>query len=241
MNEKDIENMIEKKNLILIGPPGSGKGTFTQELKQFHYESISTGNLLRENLAANSFIGQECKDFINSGKLVPDKLIFKLIHEKIKRTLREKTPFVLDGFPQSIIQYHYLLRLLEKEDMKGRCCFLEFIIDDEKAINQMISRLFCLKCHQIYNNVTCPPLKRNTCDKCQCKLVRRSTDNRDDAIKRLKVYRKETKPILALAKKNFEILKINSNFGYNVQLYINFIFHILCTSNNNPENYYDKI
>lgn len=239
MNKRDIKNITEKQNFILIGPPGSGKGTFAQELKQFQYKLISTGNLLRENLASNSLLAQECRIFINAGLLVPDEIIFRLIHEKITQTLQEKTPFILDGFPQTITQYRYLLHLLE-EDMKRRCCFLEFIIDDEKAIERMAARLFCLKCHQIYNRLTYPPLEDNTCHKCRCELASRSTDNKDDAIKRLRVYRKETKPILTLIKKNFEIFRINSNFEYSAHLYINFIFHMLHPSNNKPEKYYDK-
>ena len=217
---------MKKPNLILIGPPGSGKGTFTQTLKKFDYVSLSTGNLLREIIEENSNLGIKCKTFINKGKLVPDDIIFNLIDQKIKFFLKDENPFVLDGFPQSFKQYQYILDLLKKEKMKEDVWFLEFIIDNNKAIERMKSRLFCLECHQIYNKNTNPPHKKYICDICQTTLSIRSTDNQADAQKRLDLYYKITKPILSLAKKEFKYLRINSNFEYNDMLYINFILHM---------------
>jgi adenylate kinase len=186
--------------LIFIGPQGSGKGTQAKILSEkLNIPHISTGDLLRN---ATGKLGEELRTQMNSGSLISDELVIKLLEQRI---LNEdcKNGFILDGTPRNINQVN-LLKNMTKIDK-----VIEITLSDELAIERISSRLSCKKCGAVYNILTNPPKNKNICNLCKEELYRRADDNPDAIKKRLEIYHKETEPILK-EYKNI-LIKINGN------------------------------
>ncbi len=171
--------------LILLGPPGAGKGTQAENLKKkFGLAHISTGDILRKAVEGKNPLGEEVKSFIERGELVSDSLLFTLLESK----LREGN-FVLDGFPRNLAQAKKLNEILEKK--RGNINLVINIKVDEKIIVERLTRRFiCSKCGKIYNE------KKERCDNCGAKLSHRNDDNLDTVLKRIEVYKKHTYPLI---------------------------------------------
>ena len=175
-------------NIIFFGPQGSGKGTQAKIIsKKLNLIHISTGDLFR-NLIKNK-LKKEIDNYINKGHLIPDKLIIKLLKQRIKQNDCKKG-FILDGFPRNKSQ----AELLDKITKINKA--IEINISDKLAIERISSRVSCKKCGIIYNLKTNPPKKENICNKCKNEIYRRADDNPKAIKKRLETYHKETKPIL---------------------------------------------
>lgn len=186
--------------LIFIGPQGSGKGTQAKILsEQLKIPHISTGDLLRNAIGE---LGEELRTQMNSGNLISDELVIKLLEQRI---LKEdcKNGFILDGTPRNMNQVN-LLKNMTKIDK-----VVEITLSDELAIERISSRLSCRKCGAVYNILTNPPKNKNICNLCKEELYRRTDDNPDAIKKRLKIYHNETEPILK-EYKNI-LIKINGN------------------------------
>ena len=179
--------------LIFIGPQGSGKGTQAKIIaNKLNLEHISAGDLLR---SATGELKKEIESHINFGNFVPDKLILKLLKQKLDRT----NNFILDGFPRNITQVKELDKITKIDKI------IEIEISDSEAIKRLSSRISCEKCGESYNLMTNPPKQKNICDKCKTKLTQRKDDTPESIKKRLEIYHKETEPIL----KNYPSIKIN--------------------------------
>jgi adenylate kinase len=179
--------------VILLGPPGSGKGTqavmLSQKLKVPH---ISTGDLFRENISANTDLGKKAKSFTEIGKLVPDEVVLDMLFERIKRN-DCLSGFVLDGFPRTIPQARALDLKLANQ---AKLIVLNLNVQDDLIVKRIEGRLSCKNCSQIYNKYYSPPLKPGLCDKCGSSLDQRLDDNKEVVKERLFIYHQQTKPLV---------------------------------------------
>lgn len=180
--------------VIFLGPPGSGKGTQAKHMeKVFKIPQLSTGDLLRAAVKAESDLGQEAKGHMEAGRLVPDGLVISLILERMKES-DCANGFMLDGFPRTTIQAETLEKALEKNQspIDG---VIEFLIDHEKLVERLVGRRICPKGHGEWHIKFHPPLKSNLCDTCGEKLEHRADDHEDRIVTRLKAYRDDTEPL----------------------------------------------
>lgn len=179
--------------LILLGPPGSGKGTQADLLKQ-HYRipHVSIGDILREHVKNQTPLGKEAKEYMDQGKLVPDRLIIRMTFERVKE-LDCKKGYILDGFPRTMSQ---ATAFRDHVGKNGRMVVLSFKISDEAIIERLSKRVTCEKCQTPYHLVFSPPKKDHICDKCGGKLIQRSDDNEEVIKKRIATYREQTAPLV---------------------------------------------
>ncbi len=181
-----------KKILILLGPPGAGKGTIGERLSQIlNLPLISTGDLLRENIKENTDLGKKAKKFMEKGELVPDDIVISILLERIKRD-DCKNGFILDGFPRNINQ----AEILEKFIVKDKVKIIYLKAEDEFLVNRLSNRRVCSNCGAIYHLINIPPKIDGICDKCGGKLIQREDDKEDVVRNRLNVYHNLTAPLL---------------------------------------------
>jgi adenylate kinase len=179
--------------IILLGPPGSGKGTQAKRLSQdYHIPQISTGDLFREHMAAQTPIGQKAKNFIQTGQLVPDDIVLGMLFERIEQPDCARG-YLLDGFPRTIPQAD---QLAQHQSMKTKLFVLCLDVPDEEIVRRAAGRLVCRQCGFIYNRDISPPVHENICDKCGGEVYRRADDEPEVVRKRLKVYRAQTQPLI---------------------------------------------
>lgn len=183
-------------NLVLMGPPGAGKGTQGEILsKRLGVDTISTGVMLRTAIKEQTEIGKSVEKLINSGKLVPDDVMVELIKERLQRPDCAKG-FILDGFPRTTTQAEALANSGVKIDK-----VLSLEVEDEVIIERLSSRRECSKCGAPYNIISNKPITEGKCDKCGADLIQRADDNPDTIKNRLNVYHEQTEPIKDYYKK----------------------------------------
>ena len=205
------------KIIIFLGPPGAGKGTQAQLLKERNdFIQVSTGDLLREAVKNQTELGKLAKKYMDEGKLVPDDLIISLIKEKLQEYADKN--IIFDGFPRTIPQAESLDNLLSHLDKSINAVIL-FKIEDEEVVKRLTGRRVCPSCGAVYHVVYNPPKIDEICDKCETKLIQRDDDKEEVIRKRLEVYHQQTKPL--------------------IEYYKNKILEIDATDN--PENIYNKI
>ncbi len=180
--------------LILIGAPGTGKGTQGKLLSaHFNIPNISTGDILRDAIEKNTALGLKAKTMMDQGMLIPDNVMIGIIEERL---VREdcKNGFILDGFPRTINQAIALDKIFEKTQLT-----LDFVIgfelNNEEILKRLTSRRVCRVCGKDYNILTNPPPKNNRCEKCGGEIIQRSDDTEDTVKNRLEVYEEKTKPV----------------------------------------------
>jgi len=180
--------------LILIGAPGSGKGTQAKYLTdKYHIPLIATGDLLRAAVAAQTPLGRQAKTIMDAGQLVPNDIVIGMIRERIARPDADQG-FVLDGFPRNIAQAVALDSILDKLG-KPIDAVLQFDVDAEMLIQRMIGRLTCISCGALFNLFTQPPAIDDKCDECGGTLHHRSDDNESTIERRLTIFETLTQPL----------------------------------------------
>lgn len=185
--------VTRQKVVILLGPPGSGKGTQAVRLtKELGIPHISTGDLFRENISKNTELGKKAKEYSNAGKLVPDELVLDMLFDRISRPDCAKG-YLLDGFPRTLPQAEAFSKFLPAS---GDLTVLNLDVPDTIIVNRAEGRLTCEKCGSIFNRYFSPPAEEGICDKCQGKLMQRSDDRAEVVQERLKVYHNQTKPLI---------------------------------------------
>lgn len=190
-----------KMNLIIIGAPASGKGTQAEKLsKEYNLKHISTGELLREALEIKDELIKKYEKDILSGKLVPDKLVINILKKNLP-----KTNFIIDGSPRTIEQ----AKEIEKITKIDKVIFLD--LEDRESIRRISGRRICPKCKRTYHIETNPPKQKNICDFCNAKLIQREDDKEEVVKERLKLFHKNTEPILDYYKKQNKLIIINGN------------------------------
>jgi adenylate kinase len=195
-------------NLVILGSPGSGKGTQAHMLAQKHSLLwISTGDILRNAVAEGTELGLKAKNFMDSGDLVPDELVIDLIRETLE-TKEKKEGFILDGFPRTLNQAKALGILLDKTgDLIDSVIYLD--VSKEEVVRRLSVRRTCPECNRLYNLATDPPADGSHCDNCSCDLIVRSDDQEDVILNRLEVYREETLPILEWYESRSKVCSVN--------------------------------
>ena len=195
-----LESEVVFMNIVFLGPPGSGKGTYASRIApQLGIPHISTGDLLREAVSKKTPIGREVGGYMKKGLLVPDDIIMQIVKERLSKK-DAKPGFIFDGFPRTIEQADSLERIRKTEIV------INLRIPDYVIIRKILARRTCEKCGQVYNlahikfgNVDMPPVlpkKEGICDKCGGKLVSRSDETEQIIKERLDVYRKQTQPLI---------------------------------------------
>lgn len=193
-------------NIVLLGPPGSGKGTQAKNIAAKHnLIHLSTGDAFRDAISSNSELGKEIKAFVEGGKLVPDELVSKVVFEKIGSL---KSGFLLDGYPRTVDQAKALAKFADSRKMSIDVVLL-FDVAFPELIKRLSARRQCPKCKEVYNLVQKPPKKENTCDACGSALIHRPDDQADVISKRLEIYSLQTEPVLAYYQQHPGYRKIN--------------------------------
>jgi adenylate kinase len=182
--------------LVLIGAPGSGKGTQAKFLiEKYNIPQVSTGDLLRAAVAAQTPLGRQAKAVMDAGQLVPNDIVIGMIRERIMRPDAENG-FIMDGFPRNLEQAEALDSLLAQ---LGRPidAVLQINVDFDLLMQRMVGRLTCLSCGTLFNSFTNPPAIDTQCDNCGGTLHHRSDDNEETIDRRLRVYETHTQPLAA--------------------------------------------
>ncbi len=181
-------------NIILLGPPGAGKGTQAKRISEsYSLPHISTGDILRENISNNTALGIKAKSYMSRGELVPDELLITIIKERLGRK-DCSGGFLLDGYPRTIPQADALQMILTESGRKLDVV-LNIDVDDEELVRRLSGRRMC-KCGASYHVDFNPPEKEGICDSCKGKLYQREDDKPDAIRNRLVVYKKQTQPLI---------------------------------------------
>lgn len=191
-----------KSKIVLLGPPGSGKGTQGEKLsEEFGYVRLSTGDMLREAVRNGTELGKLAKGYMDSGALVPNDLIINLMKEKID-SLKPGTGVIFDGFPRTVQQADALGEQI-KIDLA-----LNLDVEDEELINRLTKRRSCPQCNSVYHLLYNAPKKEGSCDKCGSDLYQRDDDKEQTVRNRLKVYRENTMPLIDYYQKEGTLVNI---------------------------------
>ncbi|MDR1580997.1 MAG: adenylate kinase [Synergistaceae bacterium] len=178
--------------IILIGPPGAGKGTQAVAVKsKFPVDHISTGDILRENVRAGSPLGIEAKKFMDSGSLVPDVLIIEMMRERLAKV---SVGFMLDGFPRTVAQAEALDELMKEMSMPLDAAIL-LEVPDETVVKRLGGRRVCSSCGAIFHVTGNPNKIEGICDICSGPVIQRDDDREEVIRRRLSVYHKNTAPL----------------------------------------------
>lgn len=182
--------------LILLGPPGAGKGTQAQRLAERHGTvQLSTGDMLRAAVAAETPVGLKAKSIMEAGRLVPDEVVVGIISDRLDEP-DVKAGFVLDGFPRTLPQADALERLLEDKGLPLDAVVL-LTVDDEALIERVSGRFICANCGELYHDTYRPTAQSGVCDRCgSTEFKRRPDDNPETMRTRLGAYYKETAPLV---------------------------------------------
>ena len=199
-------------NLILLGAPGSGKGTVSKLLvEKKGVAQISTGDILRSEMKQKTALGAQAEGFITRGELVPDELILGMVESTLAGG-SFTNGFILDGFPRTIPQAEGLKKILAKLNINIDAV-VELIVDGEEIVKRLSSRRTCSNpdCQAIYNVISKPTQREGVCDKCGSPVVQRS-DETEEAIRvRLQTYDAKTAPLVGYYKSEGSLLSINGN------------------------------
>jgi len=207
-------------NLIIFGPPGAGKGTYSFRLQRLiGITKISTGDIFREEVKKGTELGKKVKPYLDAGQLVPDEIVIEIVKEAIKKA--SPKGFILDGFPRTVEQAKALEKIAKID------AIINLIVPDEIIIEKMSARRICKNCGEIYNiadihkvidgveYILPPMLPKNDmkCDRCGGELIQRDDDKPEVIKQRLEVYKKQSKPVLDYYRGKVPFIDIHVNRG----------------------------
>ena len=186
-----------------MGPPAAGKGTQAKELsKHYNIPSISTGAMIRHEIAGETEIGKRAKGFIDEGQLVPDELVIKLLLKRLSEN-DCKNGYILDGYPRNVDQ----AKIADKMGIAVDKVIL-FEVSDDEVVYRITGRRECKECNSVYHVVNNPPKTEGGCDNCGGELIARKDDTRETVEKRLAVYHEITEPLKAFYAEKGILIKV---------------------------------
>src|SRR5438132_7088181 len=178
--------------LVLLGPPGAGKGTQARHLvKRFGAKLIATGDIFRWNVQNDTELGREAKKYMDAGELVPDDVVVRMVVAGLQEA---PAGFILDGFPRTTVQAQALEEALAEQG-KPLEAALALMLDDELAVKRLAGRRTCGQCHRTYNVELDPPKVEGVCDVCGGPLIQRADDDELTVRRRLEVYHESPAPL----------------------------------------------
>jgi len=182
-------------HVVLVGPPGAGKGTQAQLIAaRLQIPHVSTGDIFRENVSEMTELGRQAKTFMNAGDLVPDEITVAMVRDRLAKP-DAHAGFVLDGFPRTLIQAEQLQKTLAELD-ETLDVVLEMKPDDEELVRRLSGRRTCQGCGRIWHVDYDPTSVDNQCDECGSSLSQRDDDRPETIRRRLEVYREQTEPLV---------------------------------------------
>ena len=177
-------------NLLILGPPGSGKGTYASRLQfELNIPAISTGDILRKMRESNSDVVKEICHYMDSGELVPDRILLSVLKQRFSED-DAKTGFILDGYPRTLEQARSLDNFTKIDAL------INLIVPTWIIVERLSSRRICISCGEVYNVRYLKPKKEGVCDKCGGELYQRNDDTPEVIKERLRVYENQTQPLL---------------------------------------------
>lgn len=199
-------------NLILLGPPGAGKGTQAVKIvEKYHIPHISTGDIFRKNIKEGTELGKRAKAYMDKGELVPDDLVCEIA---TSRLLEDdcRDGFLLDGFPRTVYQAEKLDEFLTQHGKKIDKV-LDIAVEKEELMTRLIGRRVCKACGATYHVTNMPPKKEGICDKCGGELMQRADDTAETVENRIEVYNSQTMPLVEYYEKAGNIAHIDGAIG----------------------------
>lgn len=195
--------------LVLLGPPGAGKGTQAKKLvERFHLSHISTGDIFRENIKNQTELGKKVESYLSSGRLVPDELTIAMLWDRLDR--EGEQGFLLDGFPRTLDQADALKAGLAE---RGRPldAVLSIEVAEQVLVKRLAGRRTCPHCGASFHITDQPPQKEGVCDTCSTSLIQRPDDSEETVQKRIDVYREQTEPLVAYYEKEGILVHVDGD------------------------------
>ncbi len=197
-------------NLILLGPPGAGKGTQAVRIvEKYGFPHISTGDIFRKNIKEGTELGKQAQAYMNKGELVPDELVIAIALDRLAED-DCKEGFLLDGFPRTVEQAEALDKFLAEQGKKVDCV-LDIDCDKQMLVTRISGRRVCKACGATYNVVGMPSKVEGICDSCGGELYQRADDNAETVENRISVYEAQTKPLLDYYKEAGNLVSLNGS------------------------------
>ena len=202
---------MKAMNVVLIGPPGSGKGTQAELLRDKNgFVHYSTGEVFRDHIARKTPVGLQVEEYVTSGRLVPDDVVLQVVNVFMAEHAGKPTLF--DGFPRTIPQAEGLDKVLAEQKSAVALAVLVDLPDDE-VVKRLTARRQCRKCSKIYNLTFKPPKAAGVCDECQGELYQRKDDSEETIRDRLAVYHQQTEPVLHYYSEQGKLKRIDGALG----------------------------
>lgn len=201
-------------HLLIMGAPGSGKGTCAVELKSFYgIPHISTGEIFRKAISDKTPLGIIAQGLIDEGHFVPDDITNQIVKERLSEDDCKKG-FLLDGYPRNLVQAEALSKMLKELNIELDAA-IDLEIDDQVIVERIVNRRLCSKCGKGYNLISIPPKQAGICDDCGSPLYQRKDDNVETIKERIAVYNEQTLPIISYYKNLGILVSINADQNIN--------------------------
>lgn len=209
--------MKDRTILLFGGPPGAGKGSFSQVcVRNFGFKQVSTGDLCRQEIAKSSEIGKKIDFLIKSGRLIPDDLVTQMVFDWFRGLPDDAVPIILDGYPRTVGQAERFHHILKERSLPFRVLVVELVLDDEEVVKRLHSRFICQnkECQAIYSADPASlmmPKKEGICDRCGGRVDRRKDDVPEVIRERLQVYHQHAQALFDFYKKvGYRVLAIDA-------------------------------
>ena len=182
--------------IVLVGPPGAGKGTQAQFIaSHLAIPKISTGDIFRSNVSQGTPLGRQAKEYMNRGDLVPDEVTIAMVRDRLNEE-DAQAGFLLDGFPRNVPQAETLKKQLMDWDTR-LTVVLELVVDEDEVVRRLSGRRTCRRCERVWHIMFDPPTREGICDACGGELFQRDDDREETVRHRLEVYKKQTAPLVS--------------------------------------------
>ena len=182
--------------IVLVGPPGAGKGTQAQFIaSHLAIPKISTGDIFRSNVSQGTPLGRQAKEYMNRGDLVPDEVTIAMVRDRLGEE-DAQDGFLLDGFPRNVPQAETLKKQLMDWDQR-LTVVLELVVDEDEVVRRLSGRRTCRRCERVWHIMFDPPTRDGICDACGGELFQRDDDREETVRHRLEVYKKQTAPLVS--------------------------------------------